>query len=64
MKFDREIVHFNIFEAMKYLSSSNSVFAVSVIDPVVQEVFEIHGRDELKVVLIKHLSWKQLIRWS
>nr|XP_027124990.1 uncharacterized protein LOC113741616 [Coffea arabica] len=50
MEFDGEIVHFNIFDTMKYPSNSNfsSVFSVSAIDPVVQEVFETDGRDELE----------------
>ncbi|XP_071929727.1 uncharacterized protein [Coffea arabica] len=58
MEFDGEIVHFNIFDTMKYPSNSNfsSVFSVSAIDPVVQEVFETDGRDELEVALTKHLE--------
>ncbi|XP_027152195.1 uncharacterized protein LOC113752274 [Coffea eugenioides] len=53
MEFDGEIVHFNIFDTMKYPSNSNfsSVFSVSAIDPAVQEVFETVGRDELERVL-------------
>ena len=37
MKFDEKIVHFNIFEVINYLSTSgsNSIFSMSVIDPVV-----------------------------
>ncbi|XP_027171986.1 uncharacterized protein LOC113771612 [Coffea eugenioides] len=56
MEFDGEIVHFSIFEAMKYPCHSNAVFAVSIIDPLVQEVFEIDGRDELEVAITKHLD--------
>ena len=58
MKFDEKIVHFNIFEVMKYpsTSSSNLVFAISVIDPMVQKVFEIDSRDELEVILTKHIE--------
>ncbi|XP_027099229.2 uncharacterized protein [Coffea arabica] len=56
MEFDGEIVHFSIFEAMKYPCHSNAVFAVSVIDPLVQEVFEINGRDELEIAITKHLD--------
>ncbi|XP_027108763.2 uncharacterized protein [Coffea arabica] len=43
MKFDGEIVHFNIFETMKYPSDSNigSVFSVNVIDHAIQEIFKI-----------------------
>ncbi|XP_071928201.1 uncharacterized protein [Coffea arabica] len=58
MEFDGEIVHFNIFDTMKYPSNSNfsSIFSVSAIDPAVQEVFETVGRDELEVTLTKHLE--------
>ncbi|XP_027152120.1 uncharacterized protein LOC113752189 [Coffea eugenioides] len=60
MEFDCEIVHFNIFETMKYPSNSNvsSIFSVNsnAIDPAVQEVFEIEGRDELEVALIRHFE--------
>ncbi|XP_071917964.1 uncharacterized protein [Coffea arabica] len=58
MEFNGEIVHFNVFETMKYPSDSNigSVFSVNVIDPAIQEVFEIEGRDELEVVLTRHFE--------
>ncbi|XP_027184235.1 uncharacterized protein LOC113782548 [Coffea eugenioides] len=58
MKFDGEIVHFNIFETMKYPSDSNIgfVFSINVIDPAIQEVFEIEGRDELEVALTRHFE--------
>ena len=58
MKFDEKIIHFNILETMKYPSNSNfsSIFSVSAIDPAVQEVFEIVDRNELEVVLTKHLE--------
>ncbi|XP_071905840.1 uncharacterized protein [Coffea arabica] len=68
MEFDGEIVHFNIFDTMKYPSNSNfsSVFSVSAIDPVVQEVFETDGRDELEVALTKHLELETTpqVEWS
>ncbi|XP_071906166.1 uncharacterized protein [Coffea arabica] len=58
MEFDGEMIHFNIFDVMKYPFESHSVFAVSVINPVVQEVFELNGKAELEVTLIKHLELK------
>ncbi|XP_071914078.1 uncharacterized protein [Coffea arabica] len=68
MEFDGEIVHFNIFDTMKYPSNSNfsSIFSVSAIDPVVQEVFETDGRDELEVALTKHLELETTpqVEWS
>ncbi|XP_071917118.1 uncharacterized protein [Coffea arabica] len=56
MEFDREIINFNIFDAMKYLEEFNSVFALSVIEPLVQETFELNGEDALGVILAKHLE--------
>ncbi|XP_027169380.1 uncharacterized protein LOC113769101 [Coffea eugenioides] len=56
MEFDGETVNFNIFEAMKYPEESNSVFALSVIEPFVQEIFELDGEDALEVALAKHLE--------
>nr|XP_027067750.1 uncharacterized protein LOC113693401 [Coffea arabica] len=68
MEFDGEIVHFNIFDTMKYLSNSNfsSVFSVSAIDPVVQEVFETDGKDALEVALTRHLELETTpeVEWS
>ncbi|XP_071939262.1 uncharacterized protein [Coffea arabica] len=68
MEFDGETVHFNIFDTMKYPSNSNfsSVFSVSAIDPVVQEVFETDGRDKLEVALTKHLELETTpeVEWS
>ncbi|XP_071940137.1 uncharacterized protein [Coffea arabica] len=62
MKFDGEIVHFNIFESMKYPSESHagSVFSINVIDSAVREVFEIEGKDELEVALTRHFESKML----
>ena len=56
IEFEREIIYFNIFDAIKYPSKTNSDFVVSVIDHVVQEVFELDGKDALEVVLTKHLE--------
>ncbi|XP_027174039.1 uncharacterized protein LOC113773607 [Coffea eugenioides] len=56
MKFDGETMNFNIFEVMNYPEESNSVFALSVIEPLVQETFELDGEDALEVALAKHLE--------
>ncbi|XP_071939985.1 uncharacterized protein [Coffea arabica] len=56
MKFDRKTVHFNIFDAMRYPKESNSIFALSVIDPLVKGVFEFDGKNEQKITLTKHLE--------
>nr|XP_027071989.1 uncharacterized protein LOC113696805 [Coffea arabica] len=58
MEFDGDVVHFNIFETMKYPleSHAGSVFSINAIDPTVREVFEIEGRDELEVALTRHFE--------
>ncbi|XP_071917147.1 uncharacterized protein [Coffea arabica] len=58
MEFDGEVVHFNIFDSMKYPSESHasSVFSINAIDSAVREVFEIGGRDELEVALTRHFE--------
>lgn len=56
MEFDREVIHFNIFDTMKYPTYSYSFFAVSVINLVVQEIFELNSRDKWEVALTKFLE--------
>ncbi|XP_062161981.1 uncharacterized protein LOC133869015 [Alnus glutinosa] len=56
MEFDGEIIKFNIYDAMKYPNDDNPVYSVDVIDPLAQEVFELDGKDELEVVISKHLE--------
>ncbi|XP_071921870.1 uncharacterized protein [Coffea arabica] len=56
MEFDGEIVNFNIFDAMKYPDEANSVFTLSVIEPLVHDTFELDGDDVLAVALAKHLE--------
>ncbi|XP_071920690.1 uncharacterized protein [Coffea arabica] len=56
MEFDGEIVNFNIFDAMKYPDETNSVFALSIIESLVQDTFELNGGDALEVALAKHLE--------
>ncbi|XP_027169524.1 uncharacterized protein LOC113769259 [Coffea eugenioides] len=56
IEFDGEIVNFNIFDAMKYPDEANSVFALSVIEPLIQDTFELDGDDALAVALARHLE--------
>ncbi|XP_027155287.1 uncharacterized protein LOC113755768 [Coffea eugenioides] len=56
MEFDGEIVNFNIFDAMKYPDEANSNFTLSIIEPLVQDTFELDGGDALAVALAKHLE--------
>uniref|UniRef100_A0A6N2NBX1 Reverse transcriptase n=1 Tax=Salix viminalis TaxID=40686 RepID=A0A6N2NBX1_SALVM len=51
-EFDGEIVTFNIFDAMKYPDEFESVFHIDVIDPIVQDDFELNlMKDKLNLVL-------------
>ncbi|XP_027083579.1 uncharacterized protein [Coffea arabica] len=50
MEFDREMVHFNIFDTMKHLVNSPSVFAIYAINPSVQEFSEFNCKDKFRVV--------------
>jgi uncharacterized membrane protein len=56
MEFDGEIVKFNIYDAMKYPGDDNPVYSIDVIDSLAHEVFELDGKDELKVAISKHLE--------
>ena len=56
MEFDGEIIKFNIYDAMKYPDDDNPVYSIDVIDSLAQEVFELHGKDGMKVAISKHLE--------
>ncbi|XP_038975768.1 uncharacterized protein LOC120106791 [Phoenix dactylifera] len=56
MEFDGEIIKFNIYDAMKYPGDDNPVYSIDVIDSLVQEVFELDGKDGLEVAISKHLE--------
>ncbi|XP_048232888.1 uncharacterized protein LOC125370638 [Ricinus communis] len=46
VEFDREIVKFNIFDAIKYPNDVHSLCHIDVIDPIVQEVFAEESVDD------------------
>ncbi|KAL6553119.1 hypothetical protein OROGR_006961 [Orobanche gracilis] len=48
MSVDQQVVKFNIDEAMKLPEDACSLFALSVIDPLVEEVFELDCRKKLE----------------
>ncbi|XP_027067697.1 uncharacterized protein [Coffea arabica] len=56
MEFDGEIIKFNICDAIKCSSEAHSVFVIDVIDPFIQQKFELNGRDTLKVVINRNLD--------
>ena len=56
IKFDGEIVKFNIYDAMKYPSEDNHVYSIDVIDYFAQKIIELDGKDELEVAISKHIE--------
>ncbi|XP_012458287.1 uncharacterized protein LOC105779082 [Gossypium raimondii] len=55
MEFDGEIIKFNIYDAMRYPTDINSVYALDVIDNLVQNVYKLGEDDELESVLTKSI---------
>lgn len=53
MEFDGQIVLFNIFYAKEHPTMSHSAFAINMINPVVHDIFELNGKDNLEIVLTK-----------
>ena len=51
LEFDGEIVHFNIFEAMRYPSDLNACFAIDTLDTLAQKMLDLDCEDTLEVVM-------------
>ena len=51
MEFDGEKVQYFIMDAMKYPVDEHSLFSIDVIEPIVDDVFELNKEDELQVAL-------------
>ncbi|XP_027067463.2 uncharacterized protein [Coffea arabica] len=60
MKFDGELVHFNIFDTMEHSVNSHPVFAIHAINPSVQEFSEFACRDKFKFTENKYKGMKAL----
>ncbi|GJT71450.1 DNA-directed DNA polymerase [Tanacetum coccineum] len=56
MKFDGQVIKFNIYDSMKYPGNEYSIFSIDVIDSLVQKVFELNDEDSLKVALTNTIS--------
>ena len=56
VEFGEEAVHFNIFNAMKDPSESNSLFAINVTNRMVLEVFELNYKNKLGDIETKPLE--------
>ena len=53
MKFDSEVIKFNIFDAMRFPSDVNYLYALDVFDELSQDVYDLSHEDELFTVLTK-----------
>ena len=51
MEFDGERVEYNIYNAMKYPPEDHSLCAIDVIEPIVQDVFDVNNSDALRSVM-------------
>ena len=61
MEFDGQTVEFNIFDSMKHPKDVHSLCFMEVVEPVVQEVFNVYGGDDsLKSVLENALGQAEL----
>ncbi|XP_021621487.1 uncharacterized protein LOC110621518 [Manihot esculenta] len=60
IEFDGKIIKFNVYDSMKYLNDFSNVCGVDIIEPLVQQVFELQGEDELKTVMYEHLNKAKL----
>ncbi|XP_027090501.1 uncharacterized protein [Coffea arabica] len=60
MKFNGELVHFNIFDTMEYPINSHPVFAIHAINPSVQEFSEFACRDKFKFTENKYKGMEAL----
>lgn len=56
MEFDRKVIRFNIFEAMRYPSDLNSCFSVNIIDSLAQEFCELTSKDALEITIRNSLE--------
>lgn len=45
MEFDGELIRFNIFEAMRYPSDVQSIYAIDVIDSCSQQILDFQSDD-------------------
>ena len=56
MKFDGDVIKFNIFDAMKFPSDENHICALNIIDELSQDVHDLLHKDELETILIMSLD--------
>jgi len=59
MEFDGEVIKFNIFDAMRFSTDVNYVYALDVLDELSQDVYDLSYEDELFTVLTKIIDYVQ-----
>jgi len=59
MEFDGEVVKFNVFDAMRFPSDVNYLYALDVFDELSQDVYDLSHEDELFTVLSKSLDYTE-----
>ena len=53
MEFDREVIKFNIFDAMRFPANVSYVYALDVIAELPQDIYDLSNEDEFLTVLTK-----------
>ncbi|KAI3511713.1 hypothetical protein L1887_18870 [Cichorium endivia] len=56
MEFDGEIINFNIYDVMRYPTDVSSINFLDVIEPLIDECFELTNDDSLAIVLSKSIN--------
>jgi len=56
MEFNGEVIKFNIFDAMRFPSDVNYLYALDVFDELSEDVYDLSHEDELFTVLTKSLD--------
>ncbi|CAN6548208.1 unnamed protein product [Malus baccata var. baccata] len=58
MKFDGDVIDFNIFEAMRYPSDDHSCFSIDVIDSLAHQYLEDLNEDAFEITIMKGMGPK------
>ncbi|KAK9072138.1 hypothetical protein SSX86_008570 [Deinandra increscens subsp. villosa] len=56
MEFDGEVINFNIYDAMRYLSDVSSLNFLDIIEPLTDECLELSNHDILELVLSRSID--------
>ncbi|XP_023761614.1 uncharacterized protein LOC111910053 [Lactuca sativa] len=64
MEFDGEVIHFNIYDAMRYPSDISSLNFVDVIEALTKECFDLSNLDVLDLILDRNLQKHEVENFS